>query len=295
MIEYEFSNVVVEYIRHAGTEDQWLVLSLELNPNNEKIKLTFRDFGIDEILIQFEFYIEDWRDVFPRIIQERVHINRDKSAYETIFPGKLNIKGNSNPLFDLIIFSFCSRDSAELSLQLIDCSQEQIEKLLIYNSNFNYRSAIKYSKVISDLLAKAFLRVKYVIGESAPRLSHLIQIARSVIKQNENEAHRLQNIIDKGPNKIVYISGPFLVVEVKNYEEFDNIFESVDYAIMDISNFYGCDSEKLSAVAIGKKREDKLWFSLTFSHVEWDFWCDGLEEAPAAAFSAIESYSDMVS
>lgn len=295
MLEYEYSAVTVERICDADSDEPRVYASLQLEPHDEKILLTYKGFGFEKLTISFEFYIEDWKDVFQRIVEERIHANRTGSSSDPIFPKDLKITGKRNPLVNMIILAFCCPQSAQLCLRLIDCSQEQLEQLLIKNKNFEASCSVKFANIVCELLDKAFLRVKYLVGFDGIRLSEIMKTARQTIAVNCESASKIQKFIDSGQNKVVFKQGPFLVVEVYNQDEFENIYEPAQYAVVYLDEIYDFGSEKIQASAVGNKRANDYLFSLTCSHVDWTFSCKTISEAPQATFDAIESYSDMVS
>lgn len=295
MIDYEYTTVLVEQVHDPDDDETWIESSLCLDPKDDKLLLTYRSYSFNHLTIGFEFYIEDWRDPFETIVEERIHLYRKLGSINSFSPRSLKIQGALNPLVNMIIFACISPQSAKLSLRLIDCSQEQLELLLASNNSLKYKSAIKYSEILDNLLDKAFLRVKHLIDSNGLRLSQLMKIARKTIALNQEWAEDLQLTINAGKNKVVISEGSFLVVEVHDLEEFENIYEPVEYAVLDSSNTHDYMSGKLLACAIGKKYNSEYSFDLTFSHVDWSFTCDEISDVPKAAFRAIESYMDMTS
>ena len=297
MIDYEYSTVTVEFLGGTDTDTPWLRTSLLIEPRDEKLHLTYRDFGFNSITISLECYIEDWRDLFPRIVDERIHLNRSGGAPrgETVSPKDLTISGKMNPLINIIVFAFCSPQAARLSLKLIDCDPKNLENFLDQNRSLNLKSAVKYAKIIDEFMDKAFLRIKYLVDDQGPRLSEILKTARNAITQYEEQCFEFQKTINQTKNKIAYTRGRFLVVEIFDPETFENIFEAEQYAVVDLELPYGFNTPKPLAVAVGHKRATDYYFTLTYSHVEWEFTCDTLSEVPETTFSAIESYSDMTS
>lgn len=297
MIDYDYSTVTLEFIHGADTDAPWIQTSLVIEPKDEKLHLTYKDFGFNSITISLECYIEDWRDLFPRIVDERIHLNRSGGAPrgETVSPKDLKISGQLNPLINMIVFAFCSPQAAHLSLKLIDCEPKDLENFLDQNRNLQIKSAVKYAKIIDEFMDKAFLRMKYLIEDQGPRISKLLKTARNTIALYEEQSVEFQKIINQTKNKIAYARGRFLVIEIFDSETFENIFEPAQYAVVDLDFPYGFNTQKPLAVAVGHKRENDYYFTLTYSHAEWDFSCGSLSEIPESAFSAIESYSDMTS
>ena len=287
MIDYDYSTVTVKSLTER--------VSLTIEPKDEKLRLKYRDLGFNNITISIECYIEDWRDLFPRIVEERMHLNRSGGARrgETISPKDLKINGKLNPLINMIVFAFCSPQAAHLSMNLIDCEPKDLENFLDQNNSLQLKSAVKYAKIIDEFMDKAFLRMKYLVSDKGPRLSDVLKTARNTVVQYEEQSLEFQNFINQTKNKIAYARGRFLVVEILDPETFENIYEPEQYAVVDLELPYGYNTPKPLAVALGRKRANDYHFTLTYSHTEWDFTCDTLSEVPASAFSAIESYSDM--
>ena len=287
MIDYDYSTVTVKSLTER--------VSLTIDPKDEKLRLKYRDLGFNNITISIECYIEDWRDLFPRIVKERMHLNRSGGARhgETISPKDLKISGKLNPLINMIVFAFCSPQAAHLSMNLIDCEPKDLENFLDQNNSLQLKSAVKYAKIIDEFMEKAFLRMKYLVSDKGPRLSDVLKTARNTVVQYEEQSLEFQNFINQTKNKIAYARGRFLVVEILDPETFENIYEPEQYAVVDLELPYGYNTPKPLAVALGRKRANDYHFTLTYSHTEWDFTCDTLSEVPASAFSAIESYSDM--
>ncbi len=288
MIDYEYSTVTVK-----TPNDR---VSLVIKPKDEKLHLKYQDPWSHNVTISLECYIEDWRDLFPRIVEERIHLNRRGGARpgETIALKDLKIRGKLNPLINMILFAFCSPQAAQLSLKLIDCEPNDLENFLDQNRWLQSKSAVKYAKIVDESMDKAFLRMKYLVSDKGPRLSEILATARKTISQYEEQISEFQEIIKLTKNKIVHANGRFLVVEVFDAEALDNIYSPAQYAVIDLDMPFGYESEKPQAVAVGNKRADDFYFTLTYSHAEWDFSCNTLSEIPESAFSAIESYSDMV-
>ena len=287
MIDYEYSTVTVK-----TPNDR---VSLAIKRKDEKLHLKYRDPWTNNVIISLECYIEDWRDLFPRIVEERIHLNRRGGARpgETIALKDLKITGQLNPLINMIVFAFCSPQAAKLALKLIDCEPNDLENFLDKNRGLQSKSAVKYAKIIDEFMDKAFLRMKYLVDDQGPRLSEILKTARNAIAQYEEQSLEFQNFINQTKNKIAYARGRFLVVEILDPETFENIYEPEQYAVVDLELPYGYNTPKPLAVALGRKRANDYHFTLTYSHTEWDFICDTLSEVPASAFSAIESYSDM--
>jgi hypothetical protein len=214
---------------------------------------------------------------------------------ETVALKDLKISGKLNPLVNMIVFAFCSPQAAKLALKLIDCEPNDLENFLDQNRGLQSESAVKYAKIIDEFMDKAFLRMKYLVDDQGPRLSEILKTARNSIAQYEEQSVEFQKIINQTKNKIAYARGRFLVVEIFDAETFENIFEAEQYAVVDLELPYGFNTPKPLAVAVGHKRATDYYFTLTYSHVEWEFTCDTLSEVPESAFSAIESYSDMTS
>lgn len=295
MIDYEYTSVIVEQVHDPNDDETWVESSLCIDPKDDKVLLTYRNYDLNPLTIAFEFYIEDWRDAFETIVEKKIHLYHKPASINSFSPRSLKIQGNLNPLVNMIIFACISPQSAKLSLSLIDCSQEQLELLLASNNNLSCKSAVKYSDILDNLLDKAFLRVKHLIDSNGLRLSQLMKIARKNIALNQKWAEDLRISINAGKNKVVFSEGSFLVVEVIDQEEFDNIFEPVDYAVIDYDNTYDYLSGKFLACATGKKYKDGYSFDLTFSHVDCSFLCDEISEVPKATFRVIQSYMDMTS
>jgi hypothetical protein len=297
MIDYDYSTVTVELLGGADTDTPWIRKSLLIEPKDEKLILTYQDFGFHSITISLECHIGDWKDLFPGIVEERIHLNRSGGAPrgETISPKDLKITGQLNPLINMIVFAFCAPQAAHLSLKLIDCDAEDLENFLNQNRNLQLKSAVKYAKIVDEFMDQAFLRMKYLVADKGLRLSQILKIARNAISQYEEQILEFQEIINLTKNKIAYARGRFLVVEVFDTEAFDNIYTPAQYAVIDLDIPYDYNSKKPLAVAVGNKRAEDYLFTLTGTHVEWEFSCDTLSEIPESVFSATESYWDMVS
>lgn len=296
MIEYEYSTVSVEFFADADTDAPWLRTSLLIEPRNEKLYLTYKD-SPSKKTISLECYIEDWRDLFYEIIEERIYLDRRGSSLrgQSVSPKDLKISGKLNPLINLLVFAFCSHESAQLTLKFIELEPGDLEKFLLQNKNLHLKSAVKHARLVGELIERAFLRMKYLISDNPPRLSEIIKITRKTIAANEEKSIKLQRLINTTKNKIAYSSGRFLIIEIIDGNIFDNIYECAQYAVFDVEISYYSDPNKPVAVALGNKRADDYYFTLTYSHVEWEFSCDKLSEIPDSAFSAMEAYSDMIS
>ena len=297
MIDYDYSTVTLEFIGGADTATPWIQTSLVIEPKDEKLHLTYQDFGFNSITISLDCYIEDWRDLFPRIVNERIHLNRSGGAPrgETVSPKDLKISGKMNPLINMIAFAFCSPQAAHLSLKLIDCEPKDLENFLDQNKSLKLKSAVKYAKIIDEFMDKAFLRMKYLVDDQGPRLSDILNTARKAITQYEEQIVEFQKIINQTKNKIAYTRGRFLVVEILDAESLDNIYFPAQYAIIDLEHPFAYQTKKPQAAAVGNKRTDGFYFTLTYSHVEVDFSCSTISEIPEIAFSTMEYYSDIVS
>ena len=295
MLDYEYSSVTIERIRDADTDEDRIYASLHLEPINEKIFLTYKSSELGNRTISFEFYIEDWKDAFQRIVDEKIHANRNGGIFDPTYPKDLKITGNRNPLVNMIALAFCCPQSAELCLRLIDCSQKEIEDLLISNNNFETRSSVKFAKILCTLLDEAFLRVKHIINFDCIRLSNIMKTARKKIALNEKKSLQMQRLIEAGSNNVVLAQGPFLVVEILNQEAFENIYEPCQYALVYLEDIDDFGSEKIPACAVGNKNAKNYIFSLTFSHLDSMFSSETISAIPHVAFSVIESYFDMIS
>jgi hypothetical protein len=297
MLEYDYTPVTVEFIKGENTDEPWLRNVLKIEPKDEKIILTYQDIGHDGVTISLSCFIEDWKDLFPRIVEERLYLARSggENPGELVSPKSLKISGTLNPLVNMIIYAFCSRSAAHFSLKLIDCDSADLARFLDRNGNLHHVTAVKYAKLLDGYMERAFLRMKYLVSEQGPRLSEILKEARSKIAEYEERGRDIQEGITRSGNKVAFEEGRFWVVEVHNAEYFDNIYEPAQYAIIDLEDPYMNGGDKLAVVAVGKENSNGFEFSLTFSHVEWEFDCAALAEAPGRAFSAMESYTDMVS
>jgi hypothetical protein len=294
MIDYEYSDVIVQLINDRNEGSAWVEKCLKLEPRDEMLHLSFHDYGYNNIEISFDFYIEDWRDLFPRLIEERIFLDRSGRLSDIISPAQLQIQGTCNPLISIIIYAFCSHDAAKLCLRLIDCSQDELEQLLIKNRNFRSRMAVKYAGLIDKLLNDAFLRIKYIM-DSDCQISQIIKKARQTIQLNDEISLKIQKQIEETNNVVLLREGPFLIVEIFNPDPFDNIYDVARYAVVYVDDYHLAEPDKIPVSAIGNRVDNGYTFSLTFAHVDWTFTCDSLVDIPRAAFNAIESYMDMTS
>lgn len=298
MIDYEFSDVQVEYYRDRNSDKPYLWSSLTLVPNDEKLTLIYTE---RDTSITFSGYIEDWTDFVPKMIIEKMFANRRSKNDEVVYPGILKITGRRNPLIDLVIFAFCSEDNAELVVNFSSDSREIVEGMLASNGNLRLRSASKYSGLLTELMEAAHLHLPDHLDDQGRRLSSVLDLARKSIDYNEAASLKIQSYLLEHQQEVLFAKGRFVVARIGDPDVFDNVYDDrYEFAVIDLELEYLFGSlSRPTAMALGNKvepersRDYPYHFALAYSHCEWADSCKTIEEVPDLAFSMSASYSNL--